>query len=67
MKVDPLASSTISSPRSSSFVGESLDSSNEEAKKKKNKMKKKKKNKKGGNQEFIAMDATDVQKSSNQP
>ena len=39
-----------------------MDSSNQEAKKKK-----KKKNKQEGNQAAIAMDATNVEKSSNQP
>ena len=61
-KVDPLPSSPISSPRSSSSPGESLDSSNQEAKKKK-----KKQNKQGGNQTTIATDETNEEKSSNQP
>jgi hypothetical protein len=44
-----------------------LISSNQEAKKKKKRKKKKKKNKQGGNQATIATDATNVEKSSNQP
>ena len=66
-KVDPLFSLPISSPRSSSSPGESLDSSNQEAKKKKKRMTKKKINKQGGNQTNIVTDATIEENSSNQP
>jgi len=53
--------------RSSSSPSESLDSSNQEAKKKKKRTKNKKKNKQGGNQEAIAMNLSNQEKSSNQP
>jgi len=66
--VDSLHYSPVhSSSSSSSLSGESLQVINQVDKKKKNKNIKKKKNRQGGNQETIAIDATDVEKSSNQP
>ena len=60
-KVDPFPSSpVVSSSLSSSFPGESLDSSNQEAKKKK-------KNKQRGNEVSITTHVTGIEKPSNQP